>query len=279
MAELKGRSSQLVYANASLGLMVNLKGNEADVLLRGEKGKSLLDNVFFASSTIKLASNHVLRASNGLIWKPKQRGLTFNGTNGIELGNPSGLQTAGNQTIMMWLFPTSFSARRNPWNKAYGGEGTITQETNGILNYFYGTHGGNNTPYQGFGSTVLTLNQWTHVTIVRNFTTMKLTWYFNGIQVSQANCSFSYATAGSLPALIGKGYTSPYLGKIDDVRIFNIALTQAEIQEHMNHELKGDEPGLVGYWKFNEGSGTTAYDSSPNGYHGTIYGATYFTEL
>jgi hypothetical protein len=32
---------------------------------------------------------------------------------------------------------------------------------------------------------------------------------------------------------------------------------------------------LVGYWKFDEGSGTTAYDSSGNGNHGTIYGATY----
>lgn len=65
MAELKGRSSQLVYANASLGLIVNLKGNEANVLLRGEKGKSLLNNIFKASTTIKLASNHILRSSNG----------------------------------------------------------------------------------------------------------------------------------------------------------------------------------------------------------------------
>lgn len=65
MSELKGRSSQYVYANANLGLIVNLKGNEADILLRGEKGKSLLNNIFKASTTIKLASNHVLRISNG----------------------------------------------------------------------------------------------------------------------------------------------------------------------------------------------------------------------
>ena len=65
MSELKGQSSQYVYSNANLGLVVNLKGNEADVLLRGEKGKSLLNNIFKASTTIKLASNHVLRISNG----------------------------------------------------------------------------------------------------------------------------------------------------------------------------------------------------------------------
>ena len=33
-------------------------------------------------------------------------------------------------------------------------------------------------------------------------------------------------------------------------------------------------PGLVAYWNFNEGSGTTASDSSGNGNTGTIYGAT-----
>ena len=32
------------------------------------------------------------------------------------------------------------------------------------------------------------------------------------------------------------------------------------------------------YWKFDEGSGNTAYDSSGNGYDGTIYGATWTTD-
>ncbi len=35
------------------------------------------------------------------------------------------------------------------------------------------------------------------------------------------------------------------------------------------------DTGLVGYWKFDEGSGTTATDSSGNGNTGTIYGATW----
>ncbi len=65
MAELKGRSSQYIYANARLSHFINLNGNVGDVLLRGEKGKSLFDSIFFASTTIKKASNHVIRASNG----------------------------------------------------------------------------------------------------------------------------------------------------------------------------------------------------------------------
>jgi len=34
------------------------------------------------------------------------------------------------------------------------------------------------------------------------------------------------------------------------------------------------DPSLVGYWKFDEGSGTTAYDASGRGNNGTIYPAT-----
>jgi hypothetical protein len=32
---------------------------------------------------------------------------------------------------------------------------------------------------------------------------------------------------------------------------------------------------LLGYWKFDEGRGTIAADSSPHGHHGTIHGATW----
>ena len=33
-----------------------------------------------------------------------------------------------------------------------------------------------------------------------------------------------------------------------------------------------DDPDLVGYWSFNEGSGTVAADLSANGYDGTLNG-------
>ncbi|MHC4356229.1 MAG: hypothetical protein ACYS0H_26295, partial [Planctomycetota bacterium] len=35
---------------------------------------------------------------------------------------------------------------------------------------------------------------------------------------------------------------------------------------------------LVGQWKFDEGSGTTAYDSSGNGYDGTLEGGATWAE-
>ncbi|MHC4593794.1 MAG: LamG-like jellyroll fold domain-containing protein [Planctomycetota bacterium] len=67
-----------------------------------------------------------------------------------------------------------------------------------------------------------------------------------------------------------------FSGMIDEVRFWhNKARTEAEIQEYMDLELSGDEEGLMGYWKFNEAEGTTAYDSSPNGNNGTIVGASW----
>ncbi len=47
----------------------------------------------------------------------------------------------------------------------------------------------------------------------------------------------------------------------------------------MFNELTGNEEGLVASWNFNEGFGNTIYDLSGNGNHGTIYGATWSTDV
>lgn len=65
--------------------------------------------------------------------------------------------------------------------------------------------------------------------------------------------------------------------QLDEARIWNKVLTQAEIQEKMNCEFAGPQPGLVGYYKFNQGiesadnsTITTLTDSSGNANHGTL---------
>lgn len=60
-----------------------------------------------------------------------------------------------------------------------------------------------------------------------------------------------------------------FSGLIDEVRIWNVARTQEEIQASMNATLTGQEKGLVGYWNFDDGS---AMDLSPSGNHGTLFG-------
>ncbi len=61
---------------------------------------------------------------------------------------------------------------------------------------------------------------------------------------------------------------------IDEVRIWNRALTQTEIRNNMNKQLTGNEPGLVTYYQMNEGEngtcedGKDVCDKSGNGNHG-----------
>ena len=68
-------------------------------------------------------------------------------------------------------------------------------------------------------------------------------------------------------------------GILDEIRIWDYARSQEEIQSTMESELTGDETGLIAYWKLNTGDGTTIYDHSGNSNHGTIYGATWTTDV
>jgi hypothetical protein len=62
---------------------------------------------------------------------------------------------------------------------------------------------------------------------------------------------------------VGSGILRNYFtGSIDEVRVWNVARTAAQVLQDMNYRLVGNEPGLVGYYRFDEGSGTVARDSS-----------------
>jgi len=147
----------------------------------------------------------------------------------VYLGDLADLKITGDQTISMWLKPTSFHTRMNPYAKAYGGSGTITQEPSAYLNYYYGQNGGNGTPYQGYGSTTLTQNTWQHVAIVRDLSSGELRWYVNGVEKTGA-ADFTSATAGTNPAYIGRGYERNYQGEIDDMAIWDEPLHAIEVR-------------------------------------------------
>jgi len=57
-------------------------------------------------------------------------------------------------------------------------------------------------------------------------------------------------------------------GSIDEVRIYNRALSAEEVRYHYNHG------GPVASWNFDEGSGTVAYDGTANNNDGTLGGGT-----
>jgi hypothetical protein len=49
---------------------------------------------------------------------------------------------------------------------------------------------------------------------------------------------------------------------MDEVRLWSVAKTPAEIQRDMQVVLHGTEPGLIAYYRFGEGSGTVTDDVS-----------------
>ena len=120
------------------------------------------------------------------------------------------------------------------------------------------------------GSNVV-LNTWTHLTATLQGNQVKL--YVNGKLEAQKTISgFSLNTAR--PLRIGAGATERnpdycFPGQVAEVRIWNKARSEAEIQGDMNTSLTGRESGLVGYWPLRDGSAT---DYSTNGNDGTIYG-------
>jgi hypothetical protein len=72
--------------------------------------------------------------------------------------------------------------------------------------------------------------------------------------------------------VIGAGHTeySNFNGLIDEVTIYNRALSSEEIWANMHRRPSGDEPGLVGYWDFDEGLGQIVYDLSDHGNNGQL---------
>jgi hypothetical protein len=71
--------------------------------------------------------------------------------------------------------------------------------------------------------------------------------------------------------LIGMGsFSDPWRGDLDEVRVWNVGRSEGEIQATMGVPLIGDEPGLVGYWRFDGGPASFALDSSSNGNHGIL---------
>ncbi len=147
------------------------------------------------------------------------------------------------------------------------------------MTYYYGSGGGNRVPYQGFSSKQsLESNKWYHLAIVRDLESSKMLWYINSEKTNELEPRYPEATVSNNSAMIGKGYTSNFTGKIAEVRIWNRAISQAEIQGNMNRKLTGQEAGLVGYWPLDEGSGNQAIDRTPNQNHGNIRGGQWVEE-
>jgi Concanavalin A-like lectin/glucanases superfamily len=125
-----------------------------------------------------------------------------------------------------------------------------------------------------------TTSQWVHIAIVWNG--LAFITYVNGV----ARITTPAPTGQPLATLAGLFYVgclplnfSCFNGLFDELRVWNVARTPAEIMASYTKAVVGNETGLVGYWKFDDAPGSkTAADSVTTAGHmahaGTLMSAT-----
>jgi hypothetical protein len=128
---------------------------------------------------------------------------------------------------------------------------------------------------------IIPLDVWTHVVATWDGSTMRL--YKDGVEVgSMAKTGTAVATDPDLPMAIGNQPSitdpRPWDGLIDDVRIYNCALTEGNAR-YLAGLGSVVQPAyyrpLLVHYAMDEGAGDVAQDSSGNGLDGVISGATW----
>jgi hypothetical protein len=107
-------------------------------------------------------------------------------------------------------------------------------------------------------------NAWHHValTVQANFSSTldKIIIYADGVQAAQGLFDINSGAETGLVNKIGYGTSdasSSLPGTVDEVRIWNTTRTAPEVAGDMSNCLTGTETGLVGYYQFENGSGST----------------------
>ena len=126
---------------------------------------------------------------------------------------------------------------------------------------------------------LIKLNKWNHVAGVIDAKNNFIKIFLDGIQVGHRNYhGKDRFYQCRLPLRIGATHRidevekSSFIGQIDEVRVWNVARTVDEIRSDMNTQLNGDEPGLVGYWKFDAETEGVVHDATSNKNDGKLVG-------
>jgi hypothetical protein len=159
--------------------------------------------------------------------------LSFNGTNAqVVINDSASLHLTSAVTLEAWV---------NPSSALTGWQDVIYKP---LDNYFLEASSSNgNKPGTGvlltssaeplaYGSAALTASTWTHLAMTYDGTTLKI--YVNGALVTSTTQAGTITTSTNALQIGGDStYGQYFKGLIDEVRIYNIALTQAQIQTDM----------------------------------------------
>jgi hypothetical protein len=235
------------------------------------------DNTFgMPILTATRTSGQALTAGTKQIMVKGNNALSLDGTDDyVDCGNSASVQITGTKlTIEAWIKPTAFSGwlwentivdKHGEANLGY----VLRCGGTGILQFNFGNGGGWHAATSP--ENALTINEWQHVAGVYDGTTQKI--YVNGKEVGTIGETANIANNPDINLRLGNGQLFEdrlFKGEIDEVRIWKSARSVAEIRANMHRQLQGNEADLVAYYKMDIGTGTTAYDSGPNGNDGTL---------
>ncbi len=205
------------------------------------------------------------------------KGLSFDGVNNaIALPANALLDFSGNSdfSIEMWVKTT-----------AVGGVNLFAKPSVGVGNvqYVFGVNASGTLQLSmdklgtgwshANGSIPVNTGAWTHVALSK--LGCAINFYVNGLAAGNGTIGTACgatSSASQATFFFNPLYGTYFKGQADDLRLWNVARTQAEIQAHMNNGLLGNEAGLLGYWNLEEGSGTTINDRTANNLDGTLSG-------
>ena len=120
------------------------------------------------------------------------------------------------------------------------------------------------------------VGRWYHVAYVFDDAANTQTLYLDGVQIASGavNTSITYDTrpvhfgADS----VGDGVNHFFAGKLDEIRIWSVARASNEVAAARSLRLVGNEAGLAGYWRLDEGTGAVASDATANANPGSLIG-------
>lgn len=238
--------------------------------------------------------------TNGPTWTGGMNNgsVSFDGTNDfIDISNESNFDFEYTHpfSISAWVYRTSMTgedaivAKQGPATQHAGYFFELTPSSNCFAGCaVFGIASDTNASLQSYifsynGATPL--NTWLHMVATYNGNGLMsgVHIYVNGVDQTDQAGPYNGLGANSILnntdvhiGVVDAALNDPFHGNIDDVRIYNRALSATEVSNlyYATGGTAGDTTtGLVGWWKMDDGSGTSVADSSSNGYTGTLNGS------
>lgn len=148
-------------------------------------------------------------------------------------------------TVKIWIKSTTFTNTQRPIIKRSGNVGLIIQNTINVNNIKWLGYGGDGVALysQEFAANYDDLNKYTLLVLVYNGT--RLMCYKNGVYHEQSS-AFTYSDANIATTIGG----TPFVGFIDEVRIFNSAISPTIFLSDYNNQLNPSTFYAIGSYTY-----------------------------